>query len=62
MTFIFLLRDGKDCAINKLLSTLRKRFINAETVLDVEWNLLLVLDLCRYDLMENVGDGYGFSK
>lgn len=37
-------------------------FGNFETVLDEDWDLFIVLDACRYDLMAEIADDYDFLE
>ena len=44
------------------LAMLRGAFGEYETVLDDDWDLFIVLDACRYDLMVEVADDYDFLE
>lgn len=81
MTFTDLMRETKDYAVDKSLSTafrvlaentmrggavrlamLKNAFGHYESVLNQEWDLFIVLDACRYDLMEEIADDYDFLE
>lgn len=41
--------------------TWREMFTNDKTILDEDWDLFIVLDACRYDLMAELADEYDFD-
>lgn len=53
--------EGKSYAYETLLRQLAPFFNQQETyVLDEEWDMLIILDACRVDVLEEVADEYSF--